>query len=240
MAIVNPLNWKLWFLKGLFVTQLIFYVCMRIGARMGGGKTRVLFFAVALSALVYTLPFMSIPRVMIPMLWVGYIIRIKYDWFIKNYYWIALVSLIAFLILYRFWNAEVQEMYAGARVKIYEVILGRANGIELLKMVYRIMIGACGSVAIIASMHVVKHIPKWISVVGASTAAIYILQSFILEYMLGTFMPKPWFLSNSLEWLFYGYMPIMTMTVIGICVGLSKIIKKNNIISMILLGERKK
>jgi hypothetical protein len=132
-------------------------------------------------------------------------------------------------------------MYAGARVKIYEVILGREDSMELLKMVYRILIGACGSVAIIALMHAVKQVPKWISGVGVSTAAIYIFQSFILEYMLGTFMPKPWFLSNSPDWLVLGcYLPVMTMIVIVTCIGLSKVIQRNNIISMILLGERKK
>ena len=125
---------------------------------------------------------------MVPMIWAGYFIRLKYAWFVKNYYWVASVSVVAFGVLYQFWNADVQELYAGAKVKIYEVILGEANWMDLMKMTYRILIGACGSVAIIASMHVLKRIPKWISVVGVSTAAIYILQSMILEYLMGTYM----------------------------------------------------
>jgi fucose 4-O-acetylase-like acetyltransferase len=36
VTIVNPLNWKLWFLKGLFLTQLVLYACVRVGARGGG------------------------------------------------------------------------------------------------------------------------------------------------------------------------------------------------------------
>ncbi len=240
MTIINPLHWKLWFLKGLFLVQLVMYICVWLSVRIanGGGRSRAVLFAVLLSLLVYLLPFMSIPRIMMPMVWIGFFIRQKYDRFVKNYYWIALVSIVGFMILYQYWNADVQGIYAGAKVKIYEVILGQADWIELVKMVYRILIGACGSVAIIALMHVLKRVPKWISVVGSSTAAIYILQSLILESVMGTYMAS---LSTVMQiplWVIFSvYLPLVTVVVIALCILLRKLIQKNDIASMLLIGD---
>lgn len=40
--LVNPLQWPFWFLKGLFLVQLIIYVCSRMSARIvGGGQKAV-------------------------------------------------------------------------------------------------------------------------------------------------------------------------------------------------------
>lgn len=177
---------------------------------------------------------------MVPMIWIGYIIRLKYEWFVKNYYWIALASIVTFILLYQFWNTDVQEMYAGAKVKIYEVIFGKTNWMELIKMVYRILIGACGSVALIASMHVMKNIPKWISVVGASTAAIYILQSFILEYMMGMYLVSLSFIYSLPRWVILSvYLPCITFVVIALCLALRKLIQRNAYVSMLLIGDTK-
>ena len=40
-AVINPMHWKLWFLKGLFLVQLIIYMCMKMAAKIanrGGAK----------------------------------------------------------------------------------------------------------------------------------------------------------------------------------------------------------
>lgn len=241
MTIINPLHWKLWFLKGLFLVQLIVYICVKTSTRLYvGGKSRIILCAILLSSVVYFLPFMSIPCVMVPMIWIGYIIRLKYEWFVENYYWIALASIVTFILLYQFWNTDVQEMYAGAKVKIYEVIFGKTNWMELIKMVYRILIGACGSVAIISSMHVMKNIPKWISLVGASTAAIYIIQSLIMENLMGTYMASPSFIYQLPQWVIFSvYLPIITIVVIVLCLALRKLIQKNAYVSMLLIGDTK-
>ena len=242
MTIFNPLHWKLWFLKGLFIVQLVVYICIRLSTRFlkESGANKIILCAILLSSVVYFLPFMSIPRIMVPMIWTGYIIRLKYEWFVENYYWIALASIVTFILLYQFWNTDVQEMYAGAKIKLYEVILGKAPGTELWKMAYRILIGACGSVAIIASMHVLQSIPKWISVVGASTAAIYILQSFILEYMMGKYLVSLSFIYSLPCWVILSvYLPCITFVVIALCLALRKLIQRNAYVSMLLIGDTK-
>ena len=240
MNVINPMNWKLWFLKGLFLVQLVIYICVKISTRIANRSehNRIILLSILLSSAVYLLPFMSIPRIMVPMVWIGFFIRLKYDWFVKNYFWVVLVSIVAFIALYQFWNADVQSMYAGARVKIYEVLFGKAEWMDLVKMTYRILIGACGSVAIIALMHVLKRVPKWISVVGASTAAIYIIQSLILEYLMGTYMASLSLTYKIPQWaIFYIYLPFITIVVIALCVLLRKLIQKNDIASMLLIGD---
>lgn len=235
--VANPFHWDLWFLKGLFLVQLVEYTLIKITKHL---KLRhPLWIAATLSMVVYFLPFMSVPRVMIPMLWIGYFIRVHYDWFRKHYLWIALIAITGYLILFPYWTSEIQEMYGGANVKIISVLLGKTDVGMLIKLGYRILIGAFGSVAIIAALHVLKKVPQWISVMGSSTAAIYILQSLVLEDLIGNHVaPYSSFISICPGWVVFSVIYlIITMLMIFLCIGLRWLIDKNMVLSMMLLGN---
>lgn len=233
--IVNPLQWPFWFLKGLFLVQLIVYACTRVSARIGKGKYE-LAFAVFISAIIYVLPFMSVPRIMIPMFWGGYLIRLYYEQFEAHYKLIGIISLVVFGVLCVFWNTEGMTYYAGALPKAYEII-GHMKGYtwhDGLIIVYRIAVGLSGSVAIIALMHCVKQIPKSVALVGASTQDIYIFQSLILETLLGHFIS---FKSMNCYVVVPIILPIMTLLIIGACMLISRLVKRNNIMACVLLGK---
>lgn len=237
----NPFGWKLWFLRGLFLVQLIAYICIKIGYYISQSNKKAIIFAILISSAVYFLPFMSVPRVMMPMFWIGYLIYLNYDNFIKYHFYIALGAFLGFIALFPLWTSDIQEMYGGAKVKIFEVVLGNADPLLLLKLVYRILIGVCGSVAIIAACHSIKSIPRSISIVGGATAAIYILQSLLLEDLIGTyFAPYAYYVTEIPQWVVFAILfPIISLIIIFCCVILRKLIYTNRYVSAVLLGDNR-
>lgn len=85
---------------------------------------------------------------------------------------------------------------------------------------------------------VIKHVPKWISVVGVSTAAIYILQSLLLEYLMGKYLVLLNCIYQLPQWAMFSiYLPCVTIIVVVLCLLLCKLIQKNAYISMFLIGD---
>lgn len=113
--------------------------------------------------------------------------NIYYDKFNKYYRVIGVVSAILFSGLYGFWNEETMHYSASASVTIYHVLLGRHGYtmMNLLWLLYRIVLGITGSLAIISLLHEFKNINGYIKIIGQSTAGIYVLQSLIIEKWLG-------------------------------------------------------
>lgn len=163
-------------------------------------------------------------------------IRLYYDQFKAHYLLIGMFSLLIFSILCVFWDTEGMKYYAGALPKVHEII-GHMRGYtwhDGLIIVYRMAIGLSGSVAIIALMHCVKQIPIIIAMVGTSTQDIYILQSLVLEFLLGHFIS---FKSMNCYAVVLVILPIMTLLIIGACMLISWSVMKNSITACVLLGK---
>ena len=192
LSVLFPTNWPLWFLKGLFLVQIAAYVSLKLAARMGGGKNKMLLFAILLSMTVYMLPYFAIPRVMMPIFWIGYIMRRYYEPFKRYHRVIGIVALLLFMGLYGFWDDITMCYYGKASVTIYHVLLGKHGYTvwTMLRVVYRIVLGAAGSIAVIAWMHEWKYENKYVSLIGSSTAGIYILQTLLLENGLSLLFSK--------------------------------------------------
>lgn len=238
VRIFNPLYWPFCFLKGLFLVQLIIYSCAYLSRYVVNKRARLIV-SVILSLCVYAMPFMSVPRVMIPMFWIGFFIRRYYREFITYYRQIGLVALFGFIILFYFWSPETLRIYSSANVKLYDVFIGNAEWIDLIRLFYRVLIGAMGSIATIALFHECKCVPHLISIIGASTSAIYILHTFILQELIrDLWSPHAHLLSQWPQWIVYAIIfPFVSFFVIAICVGLRYVINNNAILSMLIIGD---
>lgn len=167
--------------------------------------------------------------------------NIYYGKFNKYYRIIGVVSAILFSGLYGFWNEETMHYSASASVTIYHVLLGRHGYtmMNLLWLLYRIVLGITGSLAIISLLHEFKNINGYIKKVGQSTAGIYVLQSLIIE--------------RGLHWLFGKYLhfnalPILCNYILLFIISLIlvvtidwlyQLVKRNAYIDFILFGSGK-
>ena len=234
--LINPQVWPFWFLKGLFLVQLIVYTCSRISARiMGGGKIEIAF-AILCSMIVYMLPFMSVPRVMIPMFWTGYLMRRYYEPFKANYAIWGVVTTSVFGILLWFWDSQAMQYYSGALPKVYEIVV-QMNGYTChdgIVVLYRIAIGMAGSIAVIAWMHVIKHLPNILAIVGSTTQGIYILQTLVLETILGTYVCLK---GMNYYLLMIVVLPISSIAIVVGCAYISKWMKEKRWMGF-LIGDR--
>ena len=233
-----PTHWPFWFFKGLFMVQVFVYAIMRLTARMGGGLKLRVCSLVALSLLVYAMPYMAVPRVMLPMFWIGYVMKMMYEEFVTYHRVIGISALVLFAGLYYFWNAETMHYSASASVTIYHVLLGKHGytGMNLLMLGYRILLGVAGSVAIIAAMHEIKNVNKYISLVGASTAGIYVLHTFIFHKYLGPFFDKYVDMSGWQTLCNYTLMVVLSVVLTYMIMLIYQLLRKNSTIDMLFFG----
>ena len=235
LNIAIPSHWPFWFFKGLFIVQLLAYLFLHLSRmifpddELGGVLIASLF-----SLIVYFLPYMAVPRVMIPIFFFGYLMRLYYEKFVRYYRVIGFVALLLFCGLFYFWNAEVMHYSAGASVTIYGVILGKHgyNIHHLLMLLYRIVIGSVGSLAVISLMHEIRGVPQIISKIGMSTAGIYIIQTLILERILSELFKR-----NVISPMDDGMCLIMSVLVCFASFVIFSLLNKNKILSVFLFGS---
>ena len=237
--ILLPTHWPFWFFKGLFLVQVFVYVIMRLTARIEGGANIRVCSLILLSLLVYAMPYMAVPRVMLPIFWIGYVMKMKYEWFVTYHRAIGIGALLLFAGLYYFWNGETMHYSASASVTIYHVLLGKHGytGLNLLMLGYRILLGASGSVAIIAAMHEIKSVHKYIGIIGASTAGIYILQTYILQKGMGGLFERYVNLSAWPMACNYILMAAISVVLTIIKTWIYQVLKKSQMIDMLLFGN---
>ena len=176
---------------------------------------------------------MSVPRIMIPMFWTGYLMRRYYDSFKAHYVIWGVVTTLVYGILLWFWDSEAMQYYSGALPKVYEVV-GQMNGYtwhDGIVVLYRIAIGMAGSVAVIAWMHAIKQIPNIVAIVGSTTQGIYILQTLVLEMILGTYVC---FERMNYGLLMGAVLPVCSIAIVVGCAYVSKWMKKNRIIGLLI------
>lgn len=191
-----PAHWPFWFFKGLFLVQLVAYASMRLAMAKGGGQLKQLIFAILISLTIYAMPYMGVPRVMMPMFWIGYIMKMYYESYKLYHRIIGIVALVVFAGLYYFWDERAMYYSASASVTLYHVLLGKHGYtmVNIFWMLYRIALGAAGSLVVISAMHELKSVNKYITTIGASTAGLYVLQMIVLQ--------------EGLRWIFERYVDL--------------------------------
>lgn len=235
LKIINPVTWPFWFLKALFVVQCVAYLCLRIT------RSRVVM-AALLSLCVFLIPGMEIARVMLPFLWGGWILRMNYDRLKENAFVVTFISGVVFVGLLFFWNSQSLRMSSGTTLSLYGCFTDAAQPwTTWVRFLYRLVIGAAGSMTVIGGLHLLPKIPLWIQIVGTSTEGIYILQACFLEHLLGGFIAQKttWLLplQQLPAGLLYGLaLPVAAILIVAFCTLLYQSTRYFPIAGRILFG----
>lgn len=130
------------------------------------------------------------------MFWIGYIMKMYYESYKRYHRIIGIVALVVFAGLYYFWDERAMYYSASASVTLYHVLLGKHGYtmVNIFWMLYRIALGAAGSLVVISAMHELKSVNKYITTIGASTAGLYVLQMIVLQ--------------EGLRWIFERYVDL--------------------------------
>lgn len=192
LKIITPSCWPFWFLKGLFIVQIVAWVSLFIIRKI---TTRhFVRWAAVLSLAVFLIPGTEVARVMLPLFWGGWLLRKHYDSFQEKAGLIALISGIVFLALLLFWDSNGMRFYAGTTLSLYGFFGDTQQPLtDWLMLIYRLVIGAAGSIAVISVIHLFPSSTinrPIINRVGTSTEAIYILQACFLEHLIGGFIAQ--------------------------------------------------
>ena len=238
--ILSPLNWPFWFLKGLFSVQLIAWISLVIARKIA--PKHYVWVAALLSLCVFFIPYTEVARVMLPIFWAGWFLRMHYEWILDHKGIISIVASIIFIVLLFFWGNEGMRFYSATPLNLYGYLLGTPYPWEdWLWLIYRVLIGCTGSLAIIALFHLPQYIPSWIQQVGTSTQAIYILQACLLEHFIGGFIAQKTAWLVPIQQLpplclFCVALPMIAISLVGLCVLLYRPIRRVPILSSLLFG----
>ena len=146
--ILSPLNWPFWFLKGLFSVQLIAWISLVIARKIA--PKHYVWVAALLSLCVFFIPYTEVARVMLPIFWAGWFLRMHYEWILDHKGIISIVASIIFIVLLFFWGNEGMRFYSATPLNLYGYLLGTPYPWEdWLWLIYRVLIGCTGSLAII-------------------------------------------------------------------------------------------
>ena len=210
LSIFVPSQWPFWFLMELFKVHVIVYVALKI-------SKGIYKYAFLLTMLVFVLPFCAVPRMMVPMFWVGMLIRRNYSWIQSNWTVLGGVALVVGLILELFWTPECMTYSNRIPGTLYHMLIGK-HGYSLLNLLlasYRFCVGAFFSVGIICLMHAFSSLPKFVETIGSSTQSIYILQTLLLERILSRFVDLGSYMPILLAELVVS--PIIAIIIVLIC-----------------------
>ena len=220
--ILLPTHWPFWFFKTLFIVQLVAYISQRIALWLCDKEQWSLALAILMSMTVALIPYLGMARIMIPMFWIGYFINKYYKQFVQYHRIIAILTSILYICLFGLW---------------YWGIHSDAQMTELVLKMYKRMLAVTGSVAIISAMHELKARYTYLSLVGTSTAGIYILQTFIIEKGAYFLFPKYIDLSNISLLLNYILMLVISLLLVVFITWMYKYLCKNKYLALIFFGH---
>lgn len=181
---------------------------------------------------------MATARVMIPMFWVGYLIQRYYERFKSSYMMIGIVSFVLYMVMMNFWKPENIEYYSGFPVKLQEIMSGvkGANRVLLQKLFYRLCVGILGSISVISLIHGIKPHYQVIGHIGASTMGIYIIQAFLLEDLLGTYMPELCIWISNIYMLWF-VIVVFSCIMLALSYGVYYMLSRISILDLFLFGK---
>ena len=235
-----PIHWPFWFLKVLFVVQLFAYISLKLAGCIKIGELKTLVLAIICSIALCFLPYASTARMMILAFWVGYIIKLFYEQFVRHHKLIAIIAAVAFSGIYAFWAIQTLHQPSDT-ISLHQ--LASSEHIPVMPLVLlacKRLLGIAGSIAIIAAMHDLKKEYKPVAIIGASTAGIYILQTFILEKGLAFVFDKYIDLHFLPIYLNYLLMIGISFILLVFITWLYRQLSKSNIINLTLFGTIKK
>lgn len=185
-------EWNYWFLKALFFCFILLYITMRFCSR------RIHLSVILSCLLIHFISFFGIIPNKMPLLQgfiflypffcLGYLMKL-YDECVKNNLRKMMYSFgIVFALLLLFWKGEASAFYAMNTSALENESTFGVVGIDVVVATfYRFLIGACGGIFCMSLFRLLfQNMPEnrcvlFLSAIGKSTLAIYILQAFFLN-----------------------------------------------------------
>lgn len=224
----------LWFLKSAFLCSLIGWFVQRSGKQkvlIGGGICVLLQLPVDAHAQI---------SYMFPCFFVGMLLRWNYDKFtnflsIPRNAGLILMVLASILIISNiFIDADIYRKLVAA----YNRPLWSSMS-TIVERVYRLFVGLSGSFFFVTLFIVIfkdRHLRKageCLSVIGTETLGIYILQSYILEYLCARHLNF-----DDAGFVLFNFViaPLISILVLILSFAIIRLIRQNKYLSFILLG----
>ncbi len=220
-----PTHWPFWFFKTLFVVQLIAYASQRVASVLCKNEKWTLAIAILLSLGLSVVPYLGMSRVMIPMFWIGYLIKRYYTQFVRYHRLIAVIAFILFL---------------GTFGSSCWVANSALNITDLILKLFKWILAISGSLTVISAMHELKTNRQFIAAVGTSTAGIYILQTFVLEKGLYCLFEKYINIGSWPLYLNYLLMFAISIVLVAVITWLYRQLCKSKFIALIFFGHEQK
>lgn len=223
-----------WFLKSCFLCYLITWLCLKISRRHKW-----------IGALLVLAASMILPTFklnwMLPFFVGGFLLSYYYNAFKKNVNWIFPISTILFVVTFifteEFRHIDLLDLKS-------EILKGNVNILNTYFnfQLYRLGIGAMGSLMIISGIFFFTKIFRIkrglgiMSAYGRETLGIYILQTFILEYIMSYYID----LSGLNLYLFsFLITPLISIAVMIVCYQIIRITYKNKYLKKSFWGIQK-
>lgn len=221
-VLFKELNYLFWFLKSLFVCYIMFYITMTLPKKyslnkIGGG----------IILLISQLTNWGQLPTLYPAFLLGYLIS-KHRLYLEEYKYQALF--ISFLI----WGLFIISSHLNSIELIPFKIPMQARVIEIIGKLSGAVLFFCIFYLLFKKENHSRYALKICSY-GQLTMGIYILQTFILERGLGSIIKFDNMESNMFCFI---VAPVLSVTLMMVCIALIKIIKLNKFASLLLLGEQ--
>lgn len=221
-----------WFLKCVFFCYLIGFLAMKL--------FRVLWLAALVSVVVVNIvPYGDLVNVnfMLPMFWLGYILKEQQDFVNKFRKPLLIGSFILFILLFPFWSGRLTVYMVP--IQFVDWAAGNFDLQNLGITFYRMVIGMAGSLIcflvapwVYRKLEHSRMIPV-LNNIGKNTLGIYWVQTFLLEctwHGIGLYVS-----AAASFWIG----PLIAISELIICYQVVLLLKRNRYTSLLLLGERK-
>ncbi len=227
-SIISPLEWPFWFLKELFLSSIIVFASLKVLKRR--------WVAILISIMfVMIAPLCSFQRFLLPIFWIGFIMRDNIDVILSYSKVILFISGVLFIFCLFFWDGYY-TIYISPFPQIFDIRTHTFYLSNLGVALFRFLIGVLGSIFFVFLFkYIYRKNTFFLSLerVGRYTLAIYILQYAVVETWISSLF------NISVDIWLYNFVitPIVSITVICICLLLINIINRNDFIKYTLLGS---
>ncbi len=231
-TIVFPTMWPIWFLKELFLSYILVYLSYKISSKKLIAFTMCLVF-------VLIAPKCNYQRFLLPMFLAGILLNDFYQYFVNHLKFTLFLSGFVFLVCLLFWDGN----FTIYETEFPEIINIRTFSFDFANIdisLFRLITGLYGSIfwfLLFMKTYNNNTIYSLLSKIGIQTLSIYILQVIILENIVNRILNFP-----AVNLWIYNLIitPFITLLIIILCIGISRIISKNKYLSIFLLGSSAK
>jgi hypothetical protein len=211
MLIFKPQQWAFWFLRELFITYCIVYICYKTGKKWYTAFTLSL-------CIVFITPYFGMQKPYLPLFLAGILLKGNYQHIVKHISKIAVLSGLLFAACLFLRNGE----YALAS--------------PIISSLFPLLTAFSGSVFFFSLFRILYRDNLFFSTlskIGRYTLAIYILQLYILEIKLNALLD----FQGMNIWIYnFIVTPLVAAAVIVFIMLIIKILRKNKSINLFAFG----